>query len=84
MGNKWESYQPSFKDLISFLEVSEITCLATKHLRLMISRSKLWAERIGFFWVTTDNALSDYLKIRSKPSRKPQKPMDKYAYSHVV
>jgi hypothetical protein len=75
MGNKWENYQPRFKDLISLRQASKITGLTTNHLRLMISRGKLWARKIDSLWVTTEEALSDYLKNREKPGRKPKKPL---------
>ena len=67
MENKWKNYQPRFKDLISLRQASEITGLTTNHLRLMISRGKLWARKIDSFWVTTEEALSDYLENRAKP-----------------
>jgi hypothetical protein len=67
MENKWEDYQPRFKDLISLRQASEITGLTTNHLRLMISRDKLWAWKIDTFWVTTEEALEDYLENRANP-----------------
>ena len=76
MGNNWEDYQPNLNDLISLRQASEITGLTTNHLRLMISREKLWARKIDSFWVTTEEALSDYLENRAKPGRKPQKPLN--------
>jgi len=75
MGNNCEDYQPHLNDLISLRQASEITGLTTNHLRLMISRGKLWARKIDTFWVTTEEALLNYLKNRAKPGRKPQKPL---------
>ena len=73
MGNISEDYQPNLNDLISLRQASEVTGLTTNHLRLIISHEKLWAKKIDTFWVTTDEALSNYLKNRAKPGRKPQK-----------
>ena len=75
MSNKWEDYQPGIKDLISLRQASEITGLTTNHLRLMISRDKLWAWKIDSLWVTTKEALEDYLHNREKPGRKPKTPL---------
>ena len=75
MGNNCEDYLPNLNELISLRQASEITGLTTNHLRLMISQGKLWAKKIDTFWVTTEEALSTYLRNRAKPGRKPQKPL---------
>lgn len=75
MGNNCEDYLPNLNELISLRQASEITGLTTNHLRLMISQGKLWAKKIDTFWVTTEEALSNYLRNRAKPGRKPQKPL---------
>ena len=75
MGNNCEDYRPNLNELISLRQASEITGLTTNHLRLMISQGKLWAKKIDTFWVTTEEALSNYLRNRAKPGRKPQKPL---------
>ena len=76
MGNKWKNYQPQLDDLISLRQASKISSLTTNHLRLMISRGKLWAWKIDSLWVTTTEALDDYLKNREKPGRKPKNPLN--------
>ena len=76
MENNYDDYQPNLNDLISLRQASKITGLTTNHLRLMISREKLWARKIDSFWVTTEEALTDYLENRDKPGRKPQKPLN--------
>ncbi len=73
MGNISEDYQPNLNELISLRQASEITGLTTNHLRLMISHGKLWAKKIDTFWITTEEALSNYLRNRAKPGRKPPK-----------
>ena len=73
MRNNCEDYQPNLNELISLRQASEITGLTTNHLRLMISHGKLWARKIDTFWVTTEEALLNYLKNRAKPGRKPPK-----------
>ena len=55
--------------LISLSEASEITNISSDHLRRLAEQGKLDAKKIGRNWVTTREAIEDYLKKRNPPGR---------------
>jgi len=58
--------------LISLREASEISGLSSDHLRLLAEQGIIDAKKIGRNWVTTKEALSDYIKKR-RPRGRPKK-----------
>jgi excisionase family DNA binding protein len=74
MDEKWKEYNPRINELISLSEAAVICGVTTNHLRLLISQDKLWARKIGNSWLTTKQALDDYLNSRSKPGPKKKNP----------
>ena len=65
--------EPSLGDLISLKEASEISGLSQSHLSLLIRQGKLWGQKIGRNWVTTEQAVRDYLTLDRKPGPKPKR-----------
>ena len=65
--------EPSLGDLISLREASETSGLSQSHLSLLIRQRKLWGRKIGRNWVTTEQAVRDYLTLDRKPGPKPQR-----------
>jgi hypothetical protein len=68
------SEQPSLDELISLREAAEPSGLSGGHLRLLISQGKLWGTKIGRNWVTTAQAVEEYLAQDRRPGPKPKKP----------
>jgi hypothetical protein len=64
--------QPSLDDLISLSEAAKISGLTQPHLALMIRRGKLWGKKIGRNWITTEQAVQEYLARDRKPGPKPR------------
>ena len=65
--------EPSLGDLISLREAAEISGLSQPHLSLLIRQGKLWGKKIGRNWVTTEQAIRDYLALNRKPGPKLKK-----------
>jgi hypothetical protein len=65
--------QPSLDDLISLSKAAKISGLTQPHLALMIRREKLWGMKIGRNWITTEQAVQEYLASYRKPGPKPRK-----------
>jgi hypothetical protein len=72
-----DSETPSLNDLISLREAAELSGLSAGHLRLLVSRGNLWGTKLGRNWVTTAQAIQDYLAQDRRPGPKPKEPRDK-------
>ena len=64
--------QPKVDELISLNEAAKISGLSHDHLRRLAGQGDLWAMKIGRNWVTTEQAILDYLSLnrRSGPKKK--------------
>jgi excisionase family DNA binding protein len=62
----------SFQNLISLSEASTISNLSQDHLRRLAEQGKLEAKKIGRNWVTTKEAVEEYLEKRRPPGRPKQ------------
>jgi hypothetical protein len=62
--------QPNLDDLISLSEAAEISGFTTRHLRNLASSGDLWAKKLGRNWVTTTQAVQEYLSRDIKPGPK--------------
>lgn len=65
--------QPKPSDLISLRKAAELSGLSAGHLRLLVSQGKLWGIKIGRNWVTTAQAVEEYLAQEHRPGPKPRK-----------
>jgi hypothetical protein len=65
--------QPRLDELISLSQAAELSGLTQPHLALLIRQGKLWGEKIGRNWVTTEIAVREYLALGHKPGPKPRK-----------
>jgi excisionase family DNA binding protein len=68
--------QPSLSDLITLQEAAELSGLSYSHLRLLARKGTIWATRLGHEWLTTQQAIEDYLAQDRKRGRKSQKGTD--------
>jgi hypothetical protein len=64
MDFNFKNYKPSIDDLISLRQAASFCGYTTNHLRLLISRGDLWAKKIDSLWVTTEDAVTDYLETK--------------------
>ena len=70
------SGQDAADKLISLAEAAEISGLSAGHLRLLVSQNKLWGTKIGRNWVTTEQAVRDYMATDPRPGPKPKSKSD--------
>jgi hypothetical protein len=68
-----KNQEPSLGDLISLRDASKISGLSQPHLSLLIRQGKLWGQKIGRNWVTTEQAIRKYLALNIKPGPKSKK-----------
>lgn len=59
-------------DIISLEEASIISHLSQVHLRHLVSSGKLWGKKIGRNWVTSREAIENYIKKEKRPGRPPK------------
>jgi excisionase family DNA binding protein len=65
--------QPSLDDLITLPEAAKLYGLSHSHLRLLVRNEEIWGKRIGRNWVTTEQAVKEYLARDRRPGPKPRK-----------
>jgi len=62
--------QPNLDELITLTEAAEISGFTTRHLRLLATNGEIWAKKLGRNWVTTAQAVQEYLIRDRKPGPK--------------
>ena len=67
-----EINQPRLEDLITLAQAAELSGHTPSHLGYLISKDELWGYKIGHFWVTTEQAVREYLARENKPGPKPK------------
>ena len=67
------SNSPKLDELISLEEAAGLSRLTHAHLALLIRRGELWGKKIGRNWVTTEQAIQEYLARERRPGPKPKK-----------
>ena len=65
--------QPRLDELISLHEAADICGLSQAHLALMIRQKRLWGKKVGRNWVTTSQAVQEYLARDRRPGPKSLK-----------
>jgi len=71
--NKKAPYQPGIDDLITLQEAAQISGFTTRHLRKLAINGDIWAKKLGRNWLTTVQAVEEYLARERKPGPKPRK-----------
>jgi len=65
---------PKPEELISLQKAAKLSGLSTSHLRRLVSREEIWGMKVGRNWVTTEQAVREYLardrRTGPKSSRK--------------
>ena len=70
------SDSPSLDELISLREAAELSGMSAGHLRLLVRRGEIWGMKLGWSWVTTAQAVEEYLARDRRPGPKPKRPSD--------
>lgn len=65
------AWDEAAQKLISLAEAAELSGLSSGHLRLLVRRGKIWGTKIGRDWVTTEQAVREYLATDRRPGPKP-------------
>lgn len=63
-----------FNDLISLEEASELSGLSSAHIRRLVGNRTILGKKIGRNWITSKQAIIDYIKQENHPGRKAKKP----------
>lgn len=72
MEHDWDDYHPPIEELISLKDAAELSGLSPSHLRLLVSHGDIWGKKIGRNWVTTIQAVQEYLAYNHRPGPKPK------------
>jgi len=64
-------YQPRLDELIPLNMAADISGLSSDHLRRLVREGELWGRKVGRNWVTTMQAVKEYLARDRKPGPKP-------------
>ena len=67
------SSEPKLDDLIALQEAAQISGLSADHLRRLVERGDLWGKKIGRNWITSRQAILNYMAKDRQPGRKPKK-----------
>lgn len=65
-----DEYQPGLDDLIPLSQAAEISGLSHDHLRRLAENGNIWAKKLGHSWVTTEEAIKQYLAQDRRPGPK--------------
>ena len=62
--------QPRLEELISLDQAAKLSGLTADHLRRLVREGDLWGKKIGRNWVTTEQAVREYLARDRRPGPK--------------
>jgi len=68
-----EANEPRLGEVISLQEASKRSGLSASHLRLILRRGEIWGMKLSRDWLTTEQAVREYLTRERKPGPKPRK-----------
>lgn len=68
-----DSIQDLAAQLISVTEASEFSGLTTSFIRRLLREQRIKGVKVGRNWLTTKEALQDYLKQDRRPGPKPRR-----------
>lgn len=71
-GPKEGSVDEVAERLMSLAEAAELFGLSHSHLRKLVREGKIWGKRVGRYWVTTEEAVAEYLAQDRRPGPRPR------------
>lgn len=63
---------PSLDELITLKEAADHSGLSYSHLRRLARTGEIWAKKFGTTWLTTEQAVNEYLARDRRPGPKPR------------
>jgi excisionase family DNA binding protein len=73
---------PGLDELITLREAAELSGLSASHLALLVRRGDIWGVKLGHNWLTTAQAVGEYLARDRRPGPKPKR--CRHAHSSVT
>jgi excisionase family DNA binding protein len=67
---------PGLDELVTLKEAAKQCGLSASHLRLLVRRRDIWGIKLGHNWMTTTQAVEEYLAQDRRPGPKPQTPRE--------
>ena len=67
MEHDWDDYHPPIEELISLKDAAKLSGLSHDHLRRLAGQKEIWAKKIGRNWLTTEQAVKNYLSTNRRP-----------------
>jgi excisionase family DNA binding protein len=71
-GPEHDSVEEAAERLISLAEAAEVCGLSAGYLRQLVRSRLIWGKKIGRNWVTTEEAVREYLAQDRRPGPKPK------------
>ena len=68
--------QPGLDELITLREAAELSGMSTSHLALLVRQGDIWGIKLGHNWLTTAQAVGEYIARDHRPGPKPKKSHD--------
>lgn len=68
-----DGQKPTLDDLITLKDAAKQSGLSYSHLRLLAREGEIMAKKLGNTWVTTNQAVNEYLARDRRPGPKPGK-----------
>ena len=65
--------RPNLDELISLNDAAKQSGLSPGYLRILVRNGEVWGKKIGRNWVTTGEAVREYLARERKPGRPKKK-----------
>ena len=65
--------QPKIDELISVSAAAELSGLSQSYIRRLVGQGEIWGMKLGRNWVTTEQAVNEFLAQDRKPGPKPKK-----------
>ena len=72
-GPEHDSVEKAAEKLISLAEAAALCGLSSAHLRRLVREGKIAGTKIGRNWVTTEEAVAQYLAQDRRPGPKPER-----------
>lgn len=67
-----ENIEDFTSKLISITEASKRSGLSASHLRKLVREGQIKGIKVGWSWLTTEEAVQEYLKEEHRPGPKPK------------
>ena len=70
---RFNTNQPKLGELISVSVAAELSGLSQSYIRRLVGQGEIWGMKLGRNWVTTEQAVKEFIAQDRKPGPKPKK-----------